>query len=106
MGIEPTRSLFPDPSPVLKTGPGTSRGRAPDIADKRRNMTVHAGTPYFQGAGIRRLLNNHSGYHVRNRRIATRNVTCALAVCFNRQFAPGSSSQEGGGIAESVFDHQ
>ncbi len=29
MGIEPTRSLFPDPSPVLKTGPGTSRGRAP-----------------------------------------------------------------------------
>jgi hypothetical protein len=29
MGIEPTRSLFPDPSPVLKTGPGTSHGRAP-----------------------------------------------------------------------------
>ena len=29
MGIEPTRSLFPDPSPVLKTGPGTSRGHAP-----------------------------------------------------------------------------
>jgi hypothetical protein len=24
MGIEPTRSLFPDPSPVLKTGQSTS----------------------------------------------------------------------------------
>jgi hypothetical protein len=29
MGIEPTRSLFPDPSPVLKTGAGTSRTRTP-----------------------------------------------------------------------------
>ncbi len=29
MGIEPTRSLFPDPSPVLKTGPSTSYGHAP-----------------------------------------------------------------------------
>ncbi len=29
MGIEPTRSLFPDPSPVLKTGAGTSRTHAP-----------------------------------------------------------------------------
>ena len=29
MGIEPTRSLFPDPSLVLKTRPGTSRGHAP-----------------------------------------------------------------------------
>ncbi len=29
MGIEPTRSLFPNPSPVLKTGPGTSRGHTP-----------------------------------------------------------------------------
>ena len=29
MGIEPTKSLFPDPSPVLKTGPGTSHGHAP-----------------------------------------------------------------------------
>ena len=32
MGIEPTRSLFPNPSPVLKTGPGTSRGHAPGCA--------------------------------------------------------------------------
>ncbi len=31
MGIEPTRSLFPDPSLVLKTRPGTSLGRAPGI---------------------------------------------------------------------------
>jgi hypothetical protein len=29
MGIEPTRSLFPNPSPVLKTGPSTSNGNAP-----------------------------------------------------------------------------
>ena len=29
MGIEPTWSLFPDPTPVLKTGPGTSHGNAP-----------------------------------------------------------------------------
>jgi hypothetical protein len=31
MGIEPTRGLFPDPPPVLKTGPGTSHGRAPGL---------------------------------------------------------------------------
>ena len=30
MGIEPTKSLFPNPSPVLKTGPGTSHGHAPE----------------------------------------------------------------------------
>ncbi len=29
MGIEPTKSLFPDPSTVLKTVPGTSHGTAP-----------------------------------------------------------------------------
>jgi len=29
MGIEPTRSLFPDPSSVLKTEAGTSRTHAP-----------------------------------------------------------------------------
>ena len=29
MGIEPTSSLFPGRSPVLKTGAGTSRTRTP-----------------------------------------------------------------------------
>jgi hypothetical protein len=38
MGIEPTRSLFPDPSLVLKTRPGTSRGHAPGIDAARETM--------------------------------------------------------------------
>ena len=49
MGIEPTRSLFPDPSPVLKTGPGTSRGHAPRSVCKSQNTTVNVGFPFFQG---------------------------------------------------------
>jgi hypothetical protein len=40
MGIEPTRSLFPNPSPVLKTGPGTSHGRAPHGVRESQDMTV------------------------------------------------------------------
>ena len=41
MGIEPTRSLFPDPSPVLKTGPGTSHGRVfPSHAHQNRATNI------------------------------------------------------------------
>jgi hypothetical protein len=54
MGIEPTRSLFPDPSPVLKTGPGTSRGRTPrimPIKDLRQTYQTRwvGPTGYFTG---------------------------------------------------------
>jgi hypothetical protein len=38
MGIEPTRSLFPNPSPVLKTGAGTSRTRTPVNVGKRQHV--------------------------------------------------------------------
>ena len=71
MGIEPTRSLFPDPSPVLKTGPGTSHGRAPRSVRKRQNTTVGVGTPFLQGAGVHRFLNSRSCYHVRKRQVAS-----------------------------------
>ena len=54
MGIEPTRSLFPDPSPVLKTGPGTSHGRAPErclsrTCDEYTNIRFVGSTGYFTG---------------------------------------------------------
>jgi hypothetical protein len=52
MGIEPTRSLFPDPSPVLKTGPGTSHGRAPINVSKRQNMTVSVGYYFFKATAF------------------------------------------------------
>ncbi len=39
MGIEPTRSLFPNPSPVLKTGAGTSRTHTPQ--GERQSRAAH-----------------------------------------------------------------
>jgi hypothetical protein len=47
MGIEPTRSLFPDPSPVLKTGPGTSRGRTPRCYLNSQKSSRGAGQAYW-----------------------------------------------------------
>jgi hypothetical protein len=40
MGIEPTRSLFPDPSPVLKTGAGTSRASTPKAVSVRTYVNI------------------------------------------------------------------
>jgi len=43
MGIEPTSSLFPSRSPVLKTGAGTSRTRTPkDLRQRDINQTPAA----------------------------------------------------------------
>ena len=55
MGIEPTKSLSPDPSPVLKTGPSTSNGHAPRSVGKSQDRTIRDETPSIQGktpAGI------------------------------------------------------
>jgi hypothetical protein len=45
MGIEPTRSLFPNPSPVLKTGAGTSRTRTPIHVWNSSDSMVSVGRP-------------------------------------------------------------
>jgi hypothetical protein len=71
MGIEPTRSLFPNPSPVLKTGAGTSRTRTPVCAYepfpsrsrfrlKTLAMSFHlscgAVAPYFQVQNVKQTI--------------------------------------------------
>src|SRR5262249_4691194 len=78
MGIEPTRDLSPGPSLVLKTRGGTSRPNAPFSVRRRMDATISDGTPIFQGRGLHRGLNSRACYHVRKRRIASRNVPCAL----------------------------
>jgi hypothetical protein len=80
MGIEPTRSLFPDPSPVLKTGPSTSNGNAPRVGSRSQNTTICVGIPFFQGGCVHRFLNSRTCYHVRKRLTPAQNVPRALSL--------------------------
>src|SRR5438105_117228 len=52
MGIEPTRSLSPDPSPVLKTGGGTSLPHAPVDRTDRILMFADADSEIKPTPGI------------------------------------------------------
>ena len=66
MGIEPTRSLSPDPSPVLKTGPSTSYGHAPLGVGKRSDLTSTLGAARLQEVHFHNELNPRLDTHARS----------------------------------------